>query len=131
MTDRTLPDLEPLDPGDERTAVSRPSSTLPARLGRYEVLGVLARGGMGSVFKARDPALDRVVAVKTVQAILLETDMRDEFLERFRREARAAGRLAHPHIVSVHDFGVDEATATPFIVMEYVPGVSLETLLKE
>jgi len=126
MTDRTL---EPLAPGDEPTAVSRPS-TLPARLGRYEVLGLLARGGMGAVYKARDPALDRVVAVKTVQAILLETDMRDEFLERFRREARAAGRLAHPHIVSVHDFGVDEATATPFIVMEYVPGVSLETMLK-
>jgi len=126
MTDRTL---EPLAPGDEPTAVSQ-RSALPARLGRYEVLGLLARGGMGAVYKARDPALDRVVAVKTVQAILLETDMRDEFLERFRREARAAGRLAHPHIVSVHDFGVDEATATPFIVMEYVAGASLETMLK-
>ena len=125
--DRTL---DPLPTGDEPTAVSRPASKLPARLGRYEVLGLLARGGMGAVYKARDPALDRVVAVKTVQAILLETDMRDEFLERFRREARAAGRLAHPHIVSVHDFGVDEATATPFIVMEYVPGATLETLLK-
>jgi serine/threonine-protein kinase len=86
---------------------------------------------MGAVYKARDPALDRVVAVKTVQAVLLGTDQREEFLERFQREARAAGRLAHPHIVSVHDFGLDEPTATPFIVMEYVPGVSLETLLKE
>jgi serine/threonine-protein kinase len=86
---------------------------------------------MGAVYKARDPALDRVVAVKTVQALLLGTDQRDEFLERFRREARAAGRLQHPHIVSVHDFGLDEASATPFIVMEYVPGLSLETLLKE
>ena len=104
---------------------------LPARLGRYEVQGLLARGGMGAVYKARDPALDRVVAVKTVQAILLGTDQRDEFLERFQREARAAGRLAHPHIVSIHDFGLDEATSTPFIVMEYVAGVSLETLLKE
>jgi serine/threonine-protein kinase len=87
---------------------------------------------MGSVYKARDPALDRIVAVKTVQALLLGTEeLRAEFLERFRREARAAGRLAHPHIVSVHDFGLDEATDTPFIVMEYVPGVSLEALLKE
>ena len=103
----------------------------PERLGRYEVQELLARGGMGAVYKARDPSLDRIVAVKTVQAILLGTDQRDEFLARFQREARAAGRLAHPHIVSVHDFGLDEATSTPFIVMEYVPGVSLEALLKE
>lgn len=105
--------------------------TLPVRLGRYEVQDLLARGGMGAVYKARDPSLDRIVAVKTVQAVLLGTDQRDEFLARFQREARAAGRLAHPHIVSVHDFGLDEATATPFIVMEYVAGVSLEALLKE
>jgi eukaryotic-like serine/threonine-protein kinase len=105
--------------------------TLPARLGRYEVQDLLARGGMGAVYKARDPSLDRIVAVKTVQAVLLGTDQRDEFLARFQREARAAGRLAHPHIVSVHDFGLDEPTATPFIVMEYVAGVSLEALLKE
>ena len=103
----------------------------PARLGRYEVQDLLARGGMGAVYKARDPSLDRIVAVKTVQAVLLGTDQREEFLARFQREARAAGRLAHPHIVSVHDFGLDEATATPFIVMEYVAGVSLEALLKE
>jgi eukaryotic-like serine/threonine-protein kinase len=105
--------------------------TLPARLGRYEVEGLLARGGMGAVYKARDPSLDRTVAVKTVQAVLLGTDQREEFLARFQREARAAGRLAHPHIVSVHDFGLDEPTATPFIVMEYVAGASLEALLKE
>ena len=103
----------------------------PTRLGRYEVQALLARGGMGAVYKARDPSLDRIVAVKTVQPVLLGTDQRDEFLARFQREARAAGRLAHPHIVSIHDFGVDEATSTPFIVMEYVPGVSLEALLKE
>jgi len=105
--------------------------THPARLGRYEVQDLLARGGMGAVYKARDPSLDRIVAVKTVQAVLLGTDQREEFLARFQREARAAGRLAHPHIVSVHDFGLDEPTATPFIVMEYVAGVSLEALLKE
>jgi serine/threonine-protein kinase len=109
---------------------ARPT-TIPARLGRYEVQDLLARGGMGAVYKARDPSLDRIVAVKTVQAVLLGTDQRGEFIARFQREARAAGRLAHPHIVSVHDFGLDEATATPFIVMEYVAGVSLETLLKE
>jgi eukaryotic-like serine/threonine-protein kinase len=104
----------------------------PTHLGRYEVVSLLGQGGMGAVYKARDPALDRVVALKTINPVLLAGgELRDEYLERFRREARAAGRLSHPHIVSVYDLGFDEAGATPFIVMEYVAGVSLETLLKE
>ncbi|HET6900625.1 MAG TPA: protein kinase [Vicinamibacteria bacterium] len=103
---------------------------LPARIGRYEVEGLLGQGGMGAVYKARDPELDRTVAIKTVSPILLSSDeLRREYLERFRREARAAGRLSHPNIVSVYDLGVDGDTV--FFVMEYVPGVSLETILKE
>src|SRR5262245_17419061 len=87
---------------------------------------------MGAVYKARDPAIDRVVAVKTVgRALLAIPEHREEYLERFRREARAAGRLSHPNIVSVFDLGVDEATDTPFIVMEHVPGVSLAVVLRE
>jgi serine/threonine-protein kinase len=104
--------------------------TLPARVGRYEVEGLLGQGGMGAVYKARDPELDRTVAVKTVSPLLLSSEeLRREYLERFRREARAAGRLSHPNIVSVYDLGVDGDTI--FFVMEYVPGVSLETILKE
>jgi serine/threonine-protein kinase len=103
----------------------------PKKLGRYEILQPLGQGAMGSVYKARDPAIDRTVAVKTVGTVLLGSEAAEEFLERFRREARAAGRLSHPHIVPVHDMGVDEATGTPFIVMEYVDGVSLATVLKE
>jgi len=104
----------------------------PARLGRYEILSPLGHGAMGAVYRASDPALDRVVAIKTINPALLAGDeLRDEYLERFRREARAAGRLSHPNIVSVFDLGFDEETVTPFIVMEYVPGVSLETVLKE
>jgi eukaryotic-like serine/threonine-protein kinase len=103
----------------------------PRTLGRYEILQPIGQGAMGSVYKARDPALDRTVAVKTVGTVLLGSEAAAEFLERFRREARAAGRLSHPHIVPVHDTGVDEATGTPFIVMEYVDGVSLATVLKE
>jgi serine/threonine-protein kinase len=103
----------------------------PAKLGRYEILQPIGQGAMGSVFKARDPAIDRTVAVKTVGTVLLGSEAAEEFLERFRREARAAGRLSHPHIVPVHDMGVDEATGTPFIVMEYVDGASLATVLKE
>jgi len=106
--------------------------SLPAKIGRYEVLSLLGQGAMGAVYKARDPVLDRLVALKTVNPMLLaSSDLRDEFLERFHREAKAAGRLSHPHIVSVYDLGLDEATGTPFIVMEYVPGASLETVLKE
>src|SRR6185503_3972885 len=107
-----------------------PHMTLPARIGRYEVEALLGQGGMGAVYRARDPELDRTVAVKTVSPILLSSEeLRREYLERFRREARAAGRLSHPNIVSVYDLGVDGDTV--FFVMEYVPGVSLETILKE
>ena len=71
---------------------------------------------MGSVYEARDPVLERSVAVKILGgASGLPDAHRAEFLERFRREARAAGRLSHPNIVAVHDLGVDEATGTPFI----------------
>jgi serine/threonine-protein kinase len=87
---------------------------------------------MGAVYKASDPALDRVVAIKTINpALLAGGDRHEDYLERFRREAKAAGRLSHPGIVSVFDLGLDDATATPFIVMEYVPGVSLEAVLQE
>lgn len=106
--------------------------TTPSRFGRYEVLEPLGQGAMGAVYKARDPAIDRTVAVKTVGGALLAfPEHREEFLARFRQEARAAGRLSHTGIVSVYDVGVDEATGTPFIVMEYVPGVSLATVLHE
>ncbi|HET7747508.1 MAG TPA: protein kinase [Vicinamibacteria bacterium] len=104
-------------------------SSLPSRIGRYEIQALLGQGGMGAVYKAHDPELDRTVAVKTVHALLLSGEEREEFLERFRREARAAGRLSHPNIVSVYDFGTDGETA--FFVMEFVSGVSLETILKE
>jgi serine/threonine-protein kinase len=105
---------------------------LPSRFGRYQVLEPLGQGAMGAVYKARDPDIDRFVAVKTLgAAILAVPEHRSEFLARFRQEARAAGRLSHPHIVSVFDVGVEEATQTPFIVMEYVAGVSLGTVLHE
>jgi serine/threonine-protein kinase len=105
---------------------------LPKQLGRYEVLGLLGLGGMGAVYKGRDPSLDRVVALKTISPLLLSTvELQEEYLERFRREARAAARLSHPNIVSVYDLGLDEPTGTPFIVMEYVDGPTLEAVLKE
>ncbi len=104
----------------------------PERLGRYRLLETLGRGGMGVVYRAHDPELDREVAVKALSAALLvEGEEREEFLERFRREARAAARLSHPGIVAVHDAGLDEASGTPYLVMELVPGVTLHTVLRE
>ena len=95
--------------------------------GRYEVVEDIGSGAMGAVFKARDPVMDRVVAVKTIHASALVGPMADQYRERFTREARAAGRLAHPGIVTVFDAGVEGDT--PYLVMEYVPGRTLEDVL--
>ena len=93
--------------------------------GRYELLEVLGRGGMGIVFRARDRVLERVVAVKVLPAERAEDEM---FVARFEREARAAAGLNHPNIAAVFDSGCDEETR--FIVMELVPGSSLAVLLR-
>lgn len=97
------------------------------QFGRYEVLEEIGSGAMGAVFKARDPVMDREVAVKTIHASALIGPMAEQYRERFTREARAAGRLAHPGIVTVFDAGVEGDT--PYLVMEFVPGRTLESVL--
>jgi eukaryotic-like serine/threonine-protein kinase len=92
---------------------------------RYEVLQELGRGGMGSVFKAHDPLLDREVAIKTLSSALSADD---SFIQRFQHEARAIARLNHPGIVGIFDVGQDKGVS--FIVMEYIAGGSLDDLLK-
>src|SRR5260370_36568132 len=77
----------------------------PSKIGRYEILGELGRGAMGTVYRAQDPAMGRVVAVKTIISVVLESQQGGEFRERFYREARAAGGLAHPGIGAVVDVG--------------------------
>jgi serine/threonine protein kinase len=99
------------------------------RLGRYEVLGELGRGAMGVVYKARDPQIDRIVAVKTVCLRGEEPEAEVEFRHRFLNEAKAAGRLHHPGIVSVFDVGEDAETHNPYIVLEYVAGEALNKIL--
>jgi serine/threonine-protein kinase len=99
---------------------------LPRRLGRYEILARLGAGGMGTVFRARQIPMERIVAVK-VLASSLAKDKR--YLRRFVREARAAGALDHPNIVQVHDVG--NAEGHPYICMEYIDGCSVEQLLRE
>src|SRR5579863_5668083 len=96
--------------------------------GRYELDGIVGRGGMAEVYRARDIRLDRIVAVKTLREDLA----RDQtFQARFRREAQSAASLNHPSIVAVYDTGEDNTggVSLPFIVMEYVDGSTLRDLL--
>ena len=100
---------------------------VPARIGRYVVQSVIGRGAMGVIYKAHDPAIDRLVAIKLVRADLLTGEDRDDYLARFRREAQAAGRCMHSNIVAVYDFALHDGN--PFIAMEYIQGISLSEAL--
>jgi serine/threonine protein kinase len=98
------------------------------QIGRYEIVGTLGRGAMGLVHLARDPIIDRELALKTLR-LDIDEDVAQEFRERFMREARAAGRLSHPGIVTIHDVGEDTASGIVFIAMEYVRGYDLKRIL--
>ena len=100
-------------------------------LGRYELVAELGRGAMGVVYKARDPRIDRFVAVKTINLVGASAEEALEYRERFFQEAQAVGRLVHPGIVTVFDVGEEPESRTPYIVMEYVDGPSLNALLSE
>jgi len=91
------------------------------RLGHYAILGKLGAGGMGEVYRAHDERLDRDVALKVLPAGLLADEAARR---RFRREALALSKLNHPNIATVHDF--DSAEGSDFLVMEYIPGVTLD-----
>ena len=96
----------------------------PERLGKYDIVEVLGKGAMGVVFKGFDPDIDRTVAIKTVRKELIEEeDHAGMALARFKNEARAAGRLSHPGIVAVYDYG--ESGSVAYIAMEFVQGASL------
>ncbi|MEV0596925.1 Stk1 family PASTA domain-containing Ser/Thr kinase [Nonomuraea cavernae] len=97
--------------------------------GRYELDGVVGRGGMAEVYRARDIRLDRIVAIKTLRSDLARDHT---FQARFRREAQSAASLNHPAVVAVYDTGEDvsEGAPVPYIVMEYVDGRTLRDLLR-
>ncbi len=100
-------------------------------VGRYEILDELGRGAMGVVYKARDPKIDRLVAIKTISIFAHTPEEDRDFRERLFTEAKAAGRLSHPGIVTVYDVSEDPETLNPYIVMEYVAGDSLEKQVAE
>jgi serine/threonine-protein kinase len=99
------------------------------RLGRYEILAEIGRGGMGVVYRARDPKIDRLVAIKTISLLGQEPEDVQEYRERFVLEARAAGRLSHPGIVTIFDVGEEPENRDPYIVMEFINGESLRKLV--
>jgi serine/threonine protein kinase len=95
------------------------------KLGKYELIDIVGRGAMGEVYKAQDPYIGRLVALKTVTSGLLG---RPELLERFYQEARSAGTLQHPNIVTIYELGKE--ADTPFIAMEFLEGETLETIIE-
>jgi len=101
-------------------------SPVPKKIDKYEILGVVARGGMGVVYKALDRTLERSVAIKMVTG---SGDEQHQSLKRFYREAQFTASLRHPNIVTVYDLG--EFQGTPYLVMEYLAGRSLQSLLDD
>ncbi|HCJ51953.1 MAG: serine/threonine protein kinase [Gallionellales bacterium CG_4_10_14_3_um_filter_54_96] len=99
-----------------------------SQLGRYEVLGELGQGAMGVVYKAKDPLIDRQVAIKTINLSLAEDEL-DEYEGRFYQEAKAAGRLNHPNIVTIYDVGKSGDIA--YIAMEFLQGRELRDIMRD
>ncbi len=106
--------------------MTAPVSTNPVLSNRYQLLQTLGSGGTAVVYRARDLMLERQVAIKVLRP---DFGKDETFRERFRQEARAAANISHPNIVTVHDFGLDHDRL--FIVMEFVPGTDLKTVMRQ
>jgi serine/threonine-protein kinase len=100
-------------------------AAIPKSIGRYDIITLVGRGGMGLLYKGRDPKLERDVAVKVM---LVDFTVDPAAHERFQREAKAVARLQHRNVVTIHELG--ETDGTPYIVMEFLTGQDLETRMK-
>lgn len=103
------------------------ASRVPAKIGRYEVVEKLGSGRTGTVYRATDPLIGRVLAIKTFRVDLQPGPLRDRFLQRFYHEARISGGLSHPNIVALFDVG--EMDGLPYLVFEHVEGPTLDVAL--
>jgi len=103
-------------------------SELPSTIGKYQIESALGEGAMGVVYEGFDPDIERRVAIKILHPYLVTDKNGDEFLERFKREAKSAARCLHPNIVTVLEYGQDGDM--PFIVMEFVEGVTLHDVIR-
>src|SRR5437016_12826950 len=136
MAGRKAPQSEELSLSASGTPVPRigdpQGDRNQVKLGRYEVVRELGKGAMGIVYLAKDPLIGRLVALKTIRpsAHADDEDTR-EFQQRFVREAQAAGILNHPSIVTVHDIGQDEPSATSVIAIESAQGQNLKEVLAQ
>jgi serine/threonine protein kinase len=99
------------------------AASRPTRIGSYDIVAVIGRGGMGTVFKGIDPRIGRAVAIKVLTAAPDDPDL----LARFYREAKYTGNLQHQNIVTVYELGHQDGV--PYLVMEYLEGVSLDVLI--
>ena len=99
----------------------------PKQIGKYAITRPLGRGAMGMVYEGFDPVIERKVAIKTILGDYLEAAEMQDAVARFKREAQAGGRLQHPGIVAIFEYGGDDAMA--FIVMEYAEGDELKKLI--
>ncbi|MBF0568527.1 MAG: protein kinase [Nitrospirae bacterium] len=101
-----------------------------AKMGRYEILGVLGEGAMGVVYRGHDTIIDRVVAIKTVKMENVDSPQKkNELIEHFYHEARIAGKLSHPNIAHIYDVGQDNGVH--YLVLEYVEGITLKAAISE
>src|SRR5512138_206834 len=100
------------------------SPEIQLKIGKYEVLSKIGEGGMGVVYKAKDPLIDRIVAIKKMTGSFAEDQ---DARERFLREARAVGKLQHPNIVTIYELGVEGNS--PYMVMEFLEGQGLDKIL--
>jgi serine/threonine protein kinase len=97
------------------------------KVGRYEILEVIGVGANSHVARAFDPLIARMVAIKLFPAELARGEARNRFVQ----EARVVGQISHPSVIALHDMGIDEPSQTPYLVMEYIQGQSLEKLLEK
>ncbi|CAN5199288.1 hypothetical protein BH11CYA1_BH11CYA1_27870 [soil metagenome] len=97
-------------------------------MGKYDIIDVIGHGGMGVVYKGRQVLMDRTVAIKMLQSQHIADSMS---VKRFHQEGKAASKMNHPHVITVYDFGVTPTSGQPFIVMDYLLGTDLSTIIKD
>ena len=100
---------------------------VPVQVGRYEILEIIGQGMSGRVARAHDPLINRIVAVKLLSQDFAHGAAREQFIQ----EARVVGQLSHPSIITLHDMGVEESSATPYLVLEFIEGQPLDQILSK